>query len=186
MIERIGGREEIPVDVRIVCATHQDVKGLIQTGRFRETYYRLAEIVVDIPALRERDGDAVLLAHAFVQRLPTITARFDDPHRRRGAEHRVPSLAGQHPRAGKRDQARRHHGGGQLHPRTTSGWTSAPTTSSKPSTCGSCAKRPSGGRWSGDCRVNGNVARAAEVLGISRPTLYDLMNRFGLKKETSA
>ncbi|MBP6799798.1 MAG: PEP-CTERM-box response regulator transcription factor, partial [Zoogloea sp.] len=69
VIERIGGREEIPVDVRIVCATHQDVKGLIQTGRFREDlYYRLAEIVVDIPALRERDGDAVLLAHAFVQR----------------------------------------------------------------------------------------------------------------------
>ena len=48
VIERVGGREEIPIDVRIVCATHQDLKALIKEGRFREDlYYRLAEIVVD-------------------------------------------------------------------------------------------------------------------------------------------
>ena len=69
VIERVGGREEIPIDVRIVCATHQDLKTLIKEGRFREDlYYRLAEIVVDIPPLRARQGDAALLAHAFVQR----------------------------------------------------------------------------------------------------------------------
>ena len=69
VIERVGGRDEIPIDVRIVCATHQDLKALIKEGRFREDlYYRLAEIVVDIPPLRERQGDAALLAHAFVQR----------------------------------------------------------------------------------------------------------------------
>jgi two-component system NtrC family response regulator len=68
-IERIGGRQEIPVDVRIVCATHQDLKALIKEGRFREDlYYRLAEIVINIPPLRERVGDAALLAHAFVRR----------------------------------------------------------------------------------------------------------------------
>jgi two-component system, NtrC family, response regulator len=68
-IERIGGREEIPVDVRVVCATHQDLKALIKEGRFREDlYYRLAEIVVNIPPLRERVGDVTLLAHAFVHR----------------------------------------------------------------------------------------------------------------------
>src|SRR5690606_4512282 len=56
-IERIGGREEIPVDVRIVCATHRDLKAQIQAGVFREDlYYRLAEIVIEIPALREREG----------------------------------------------------------------------------------------------------------------------------------
>ena len=66
MVERLGGREEIPVDVRIVCATHQDLKELIVEGRFREDlYYRLSEIVITIPPLRERPGDAALLAHAL-------------------------------------------------------------------------------------------------------------------------
>ena len=68
-IERLGGRQEIPVDVRIVCATHQDLKALSKEGRFREDlYYRLAEIVINIPPLRERVGDPALLAHAFVRR----------------------------------------------------------------------------------------------------------------------
>ena len=59
VIERIGGRKPIPVDTRIVCATHQDLEAMIADGRFREDlYYRLAEIVVRIPALKERHGDA--------------------------------------------------------------------------------------------------------------------------------
>ena len=67
-IERIGGREEIPVDVRVVCATNQDLTEMIGEGRFREDlYYRFAEIVVNIPPLRERMGDAALLAHSFVR-----------------------------------------------------------------------------------------------------------------------
>ncbi|NJR79223.1 PEP-CTERM-box response regulator transcription factor [Sphingomonas corticis] len=69
VIERVGGRRAIPVDVRIVCATHQDVDAMVADGRFREDlYYRLAEIVVRIPTLAERSGDAVLLARHFVQR----------------------------------------------------------------------------------------------------------------------
>ncbi|MFX5784906.1 sigma 54-interacting transcriptional regulator, partial [Acinetobacter baumannii] len=55
VIERVGGRQEIPIDVRVVGATHQDLKARIADGRFREDlYYRLAEIVVEIPPLRER------------------------------------------------------------------------------------------------------------------------------------
>ena len=55
VIERVGGHEEIAVDVRVVCATHQDLKQLIAQGRFREDlYYRLSEIVIPIPPLRER------------------------------------------------------------------------------------------------------------------------------------
>ncbi len=68
-IERLGGREEIPVDVRIVCATHQNLRERITAGSFREDlFYRLAEIVVTVPPLRERAGDAALLAHALVRR----------------------------------------------------------------------------------------------------------------------
>lgn len=69
VIERIGGRTEIDVDVRIVSATHQQLTDHIKTGQFREDlFYRLSEIVVDIPALKDREGDALLLAHAFLQK----------------------------------------------------------------------------------------------------------------------
>jgi two-component system NtrC family response regulator len=69
VIERIGGRQPIAVDTRIVCATHQNLEAMIAEGRFREDlYYRLAEIVVKIPSLHERPGDAALLARHFVNR----------------------------------------------------------------------------------------------------------------------
>ena len=69
VIERIGGRCTIAVDTRIVCATHQDLDAMIAGGRFRDDlYYRLAEIVVAIPSLAERSGDAVLLARHFTNR----------------------------------------------------------------------------------------------------------------------
>ena len=69
IIERIGGRQPIAVDTRIVCATHQDLEAMTADARFREDlYYRLAEIVVKIPSLAERSGDAVLLARHFVNR----------------------------------------------------------------------------------------------------------------------
>src|SRR5687767_14102815 len=68
-IERIGGRKPIAVDTRIVCATHQDLEAMIGDGRFRDDlYYRLAEIIVMIPPLTERPGDAVLLARHFAAR----------------------------------------------------------------------------------------------------------------------
>ena len=69
VIERIGGRKPIPVDTRIVCATHQNLEAMVADGRFREDlYYRLAEIVVRIPTLAERPGDAALLARALLRR----------------------------------------------------------------------------------------------------------------------
>ena len=66
-IERIGGRKAIAVDTRIVCATHRDLDAMIADGGFRDDlYYRLAEMVVKIPSLAERPGDAVLLARHFL------------------------------------------------------------------------------------------------------------------------
>jgi len=68
-LERIGGREEIPIDARIICATHQDIQHLITEGRFREDlYYRISEVTIKIPSLMEREGDALLLAKAFLER----------------------------------------------------------------------------------------------------------------------
>lgn len=66
-IERVGGRQEISVDVRIICATHQDLQAQISDGRFREDlFYRISEICVKIPAVKDRDGDALVLAKTFL------------------------------------------------------------------------------------------------------------------------
>ena len=69
VIERVGGRTEIPIDVRIICATHQDLTKYIEEGKFREDlYYRVSEITIQIPLLKDREGDALLLAKAFLAR----------------------------------------------------------------------------------------------------------------------
>jgi len=76
VVERLGGREEIPVDVRIVCATHQDLDALIEQGRFREDlYYRIRDITINIPPLKERDDDALVLARVFLDRFSTELKR---------------------------------------------------------------------------------------------------------------
>jgi two-component system NtrC family response regulator len=68
-IERIGGRQEIPVNVRIICATHQNLQALINEGKFRlDLYYRISEITIHIPPLRERDGDAIAIATVLLRR----------------------------------------------------------------------------------------------------------------------
>jgi two-component system NtrC family response regulator len=66
-LERVGGRESITVNVRLVTATNQKLEKLIADGRFREDlYYRINDVRIDLPALRERDGDPVLLAQYFL------------------------------------------------------------------------------------------------------------------------
>jgi two-component system NtrC family response regulator len=79
VIERVGGRRPIQVDVRIVCATHQNLAQLITDGRFREDlFYRINEVGVQVPPLRERVGDARLLANYFLNR---FAAEFNRPVR---------------------------------------------------------------------------------------------------------
>ncbi|UDL03312.1 MULTISPECIES: PEP-CTERM-box response regulator transcription factor [Marinobacter] len=70
LIDRVGSVNPIPVDVRVVCATHRDVRQLIDSGDFREDlYYRISEITLDVPSLRERDGDALVIAHSLLKSL---------------------------------------------------------------------------------------------------------------------
>ncbi|WP_241505782.1 PEP-CTERM-box response regulator transcription factor [Parahaliea mediterranea] len=95
VVERIGGRKEIPVDVRIVCATHQDLTTHISEGRFREDlYYRVSELVINIPPLRDRDGDALVLATVFLDRFAKEMGRnikgFDEQARRAIEAHTWP------------------------------------------------------------------------------------------------
>ena len=67
VIERVGGRAEIPVDIRVICATHRDLQTMVAEERFREDlYYRVGEIPIMIPPLRDRDQDIILLARTFL------------------------------------------------------------------------------------------------------------------------
>lgn len=69
VIERIGGRKEVPVDVRIICATHRNLKELIAENLFRgDLYFRLSEITIDIPPLREREGDIMAIGNTLLKR----------------------------------------------------------------------------------------------------------------------
>jgi two-component system NtrC family response regulator len=183
IIERLGGRQEIAVDVRVVCATHQDLRAMIAQGRFREDlFYRLAEIVVDIPPLRSRKGDAALLAHAFVR-------QYADEHKRGSLAlladaaaaieaHAWPGNVRELQNCVKRAVIMAD--GDVL--RAADFGLAAPAAEELRSLrdVRDEAERDAVVRVLS--RVNGNLSRAAEMLGISRPTLYDLLNRFGLKE----
>ena len=183
-IERLGGREEIAVDVRVVCATHQDLGAMIGEGRFREDlYYRLAEIVVAIPPLRERKGDAALLAHALVRQYAE--------EQRRGTLTLLPEALAAieaHPWNGNVRELQNYTkravimADGTLLRAADFGLEPAKSQDEVPTLrqVRDDAERDAVVRVLS--RVNGNMSRAAELLGVSRPTLYDLLNRFGLKE----
>ena len=184
VIERIGGRQEIPVDVRIVCATHQDLKGLIKEGRFREDlYYRLAEIVVSIPPLRERKGDAALLAHAFVRRFSSEQNRGSMTLREdalRAIEtHAWPGNVRELENCIKRAVIMAD--GNQI----TLDDVGLNEVQEDQEICLDLRlvreQAEKGVIIAALARSDGNVLKAAEMLGVSRPTLYDLMHRYGLK-----
>ncbi len=70
VVERVGGRKEIDVDVRVVCATNKNLDEMVAEGSFREDlYYRICEMVIDIPPLRERNGDKILLARYMLKKM---------------------------------------------------------------------------------------------------------------------
>jgi len=192
-IERVGGRQEIAVDVRVVCATHQDLEDQIKDGRFREDlYYRLAEIVVTIPPLRERTGDAVLLAHAFLRRFAQEQRRgtlsFADEALRAIELHDWPGNVRELLNAVKRatimaDGTRVGCEDIGLPAPAAGG---ADNDAEEPDVMDLDLRRireraEREAVIAALARSNGNVLRAAEILGVSRPTLYDLMHRLAIK-----
>ena len=186
VIERVGGRGEIAVDVRIVCATHQDLKVLAEQGRFREDlYYRLSEIVLRIPPLRERAGDAALLAHHFKNKFCASEGR-GSLHFSAGAlqlieSHGWPGNVREVENCIKR--AVIMCDGPQI---------AADDLGLPASAQAAPQDEPLNLRQAREAaeykvmvralaRADGNLARAAELLGVSRPTLYDLMGHHGIK-----
>ena len=180
-IERIGGRKAIMVDTRIVCATHRDVDAMVAAGSFREDlYYRLAEIVIRIPALAERSGDPVLLAQHFLKSYaktmhsgvtglsPDARAAIADwgwPGNVRELENRMKRAVimaeGKLVTAADLDLA---EGADE----TPINLRAARESADRSAIAHALA------------RADGNISNTAKLLGVSRPTLYDLLKSYDL------
>ncbi|MGA9580948.1 MAG: PEP-CTERM-box response regulator transcription factor [Allosphingosinicella sp.] len=183
VIERIGGRKPIAVDTRIVSATHQDLPQMIKAGSFREDlYYRLAEIVVRIPSLAERHGDSVLLAKHFLHRFaremnpqvkglsPGALAAIDEwpwPGNVRELENRMKRAVimadGKLVTAEDLDLEARTEAALPVNLK------SARELADRRAIRQALA------------RTENNISSSAKLLGISRPTLYDLMKQYDLQ-----
>ncbi len=183
VVERIGGRKEIPVDVRIICATHQDLPRHIEDGRFREDlYYRISEIVLDIPPLKDRDGDVLVLAKSFLNTLsdeynasakefsPDAVAAMESyewPGNVRELESKIKRgvimADGNHVTA---EDLQLSEGNAEPLPLNLKEVREE-------------AERKAVIRAMNHC--NDNITDAANILGITRPTLYNLLERLGLK-----
>jgi two-component system NtrC family response regulator len=184
-IERIGGRKPIAVDTRIVCATHRDLDAMIAQGAFRDDlYYRLAEMVVKIPALAERPGDAVLLARHFLHKYapemnPAVRGFAPDalqaidaarwPGNVRELENRIKRAVimadGKLVTKDDLDMAGRGDEPGESHLNLRSARESADRVAIRRAMTQS----------------EGNISLASKLLGISRPTLYDLLKQYRIQ-----
>jgi two-component system NtrC family response regulator len=183
VIERVGGRSEISIDVRIVCATHQNLKALAESGRFREDlYYRLSEIVLSIPPLRERVGDCALLAHHFKNKFCASESRqvlsFSPDALAAIESYQWPGNVREMENCLRRAVIMAD--GPQITPQDLG---LPDSTADEPNVNLRQAREAAEYRVMVQAlaRVDGNIVRAAELLGVSRPTLYDLMNHHGLK-----
>ena len=182
VFERVGGRQEIAVDVRVICATHRNLRERIVEGAFREDlFYRLTEMIVNIPPLRERAGDASLLAHAFVQRFAQANGRADltlsDEALNAIEAHQWPGNVRELENAIKRAVIMADELSISADDLGLTAPDEMPALNLKQI------------RDDADkqailktlARCDGNVLKTAELLGISRPTLYDMMARLGLR-----
>ncbi len=183
-IERVGGRQEIQVDTRVVAATNVALKGAIAAGKFREDlYYRLAVVVVGLPALRERDGDVQLLAREFLRRNAQANGKeglvFGQEAIRALAEHSWPGNVRELENRIKRAVIMAD--GKRL--------TASDLELERPAVSSSQVNLKEA-REAVEREVvqralrkhSGKIAPAALELGISRPTLYELMEKLGIKK----
>lgn len=185
VVERIGGRKEIPVDVRIICATHQNLEEHIQSGRFREDlYYRVSEMTINIPALKDRTGDAVLLAKSFLTRfasdMPGNVKGFDQSALAAIESYSWPGNVRELESRVKRAVIMADNS--QVTAEDLELDTDSTQSLEMPLNL-----RQARERTERDTIVRAlahtdeNISGAAALLGVSRPTLYGMLEKFGLK-----
>jgi two-component system NtrC family response regulator len=184
VIERVGGREEIPVDVRVVCATNQNPAEMIEQSTFREDlYYRVSEITIDIPPFRDREEGRLILARTLLARFSAQQGRalsFSDDANNAIEAYLWPGNV--------RELENKIKGavimadGNQITARDLGIDDAEPG----PETLNLREVRrlaESKAIRVALMKAFGKITRAAEMLGVTRPTLYDLMNKYGLSAE---
>ncbi len=188
-IERVGGREQIDVDARVVAATNRDLKEAMRGGTFREDlYFRLGVILMSLPPLREREGDVILLAKAFLERyagenrkkIKGFTDQALDSIMQYAWQGNVRELENRVKRAVIMAE------GAKILPADLDMEEVAPLPKPKYENMGlkearECLEKEM--LLKSLARNKDNLTKAATDLGVSRPTLYDMMEKFGIPKE---
>lgn len=181
VIERIGGRKAIPVDTRIVCATHQDLDAMIAAQAFREDlYYRLAEIVIKIPTLAQRPGDAGLLARHFLGRYASMNKAVKGLAPDALAAIDAWSWPGNVRELENRMKRAVIMADGKL---VTAADLDLNSADEESDVINLKAVRETADRRAiarALARADGNISNTAKLLGISRPTLYDLFKAYDI------
>lgn len=187
VITRIGGRQEISVNVRIVCATHQNLPEMVTEKSFREDmFYRISEMTINIPPLRERDEDIILIARAALQKNCEQMGKQINGF----TEDAIQALM-QYPWPGNVRE---------LQNRVKSACIMAdgknitvqdlalPITQDTPTLDINLKHVREAAEKQAICRAlsmsDGNMSNTAGLLGITRPTLYALLDKFSLRKKS--
>ena len=181
VVDRIGGHTSIPVDVRVICATHHDLDQAIKDGTFREDlYYRVSEVIIPVPALRERDTDRVLLAQVFLDKFSEENGRDF----RGFSDAALESIEGYHWPGNVRELENRVKRAVIL----AEGKQITALDLGFEAETGSLSLDLRAAREGAERSViqrallvnNNNMSHAAKALGVSRPSLYNLMNKLGM------
>jgi two-component system NtrC family response regulator len=183
VIERVGGRQEIPINVRVVCATNKDLQQLIAEQQFRQDlYFRIGEVTINVPPLRERKGGATVLAHAMLRKFSGVQGR----PKRGFSEQALAALEAYSWPGNVRE----------LENKVKTAMIMAEGTMITPEDLG--LKEAASSELLFNLKevrtraerqaiqqaltiTDGNISRTAELLGVSRPTLYDLMEKYGMR-----
>ena len=183
VIERLGGRKPIPVNVRVVCATNQDLQALILEQRFRQDlYYRISAVTVNVPPLRQRGSGVVVLAQAILQRIAAESAT-----KLRGMSDDALAALQNYPWPGNvRELENKLRAAvimaeGQLIHASDLGLDIPATTPPQLNLAEVRLQAERQALIQALALAQNNVSRAAELLGVSRPTLYDLLERCGVR-----
>ena len=184
VIERVGGRQEIAVDVRIVCATNRDLQQFIVEQKFRQDlYFRIGEVTINVPPLRDRAGGATVLAHAMLRKFSNVGGRpkrgftedataalesYSWPGNVRELENRVKTamIMAETPMLTSEDLGLKQGAENGLLFNLKEVRTRAERQAIHQAMS----------------ITDGNVSKAAELLGVSRPTLYDLLEKYGIRE----
>ncbi|HEX4081209.1 MAG TPA: PEP-CTERM-box response regulator transcription factor [Rhizomicrobium sp.] len=181
VIERVGGRQSIRIDTRVLSATNQDLAKLIAEGRFREDlFYRINEIAIALPPLRERGGDGRLLANFFLRKFAKELGRSF-----RGFSNEAANAIREHPwRGNVRELEGRVKRAAIM--AESAVVTAGDLDLGQPEAVRSLDLREARARAEREtielalAEAAGNISKAAGLLGVSRPTLYDLLSEHGL------